>query len=175
MQPCKNGCGWSAFKSGTRQYDTCCTHCKPGGIGRHAHDCATKNQRVSSASEADAKATEDERLKREAAERANEEDERSRREAAERAMKLDKGESARSDSEYSGSDDDQDFDDDYVPDPPRTPSSSVLTGSPVGSGSASPSSFGTGSAPGSTSKPPRGPKSRKTRKTQPTPNMHSID
>ncbi len=38
---CRNKCGWSAF----RTFETCCWHCKPGGKGTHARDCASKNKK----------------------------------------------------------------------------------------------------------------------------------
>eukprot|EP00930_Biecheleria_cincta_P034822 TRINITY_DN2400_c0_g1_i2.p1 TRINITY_DN2400_c0_g1~~TRINITY_DN2400_c0_g1_i2.p1 ORF type:complete len:262 (+),score=38.42 TRINITY_DN2400_c0_g1_i2:118-903(+) len=41
MRSCREGCGWSAFKT----HPTCCTVCR-GPEGPHADDCGRKNQRL---------------------------------------------------------------------------------------------------------------------------------
>lgn len=40
-KPCKNGCGWTAYKT----YETCCKQCR-GTYGPHSRDCALKSKRT---------------------------------------------------------------------------------------------------------------------------------
>ena len=189
MLPCTNGCGWSAYKLQTRQYSTCCTHCKPGGMGPHAKDCATKNKKVLPAAaaaelgcadvlaEADTETAGEQRSRREAAEeevrkageplsRTEAEEDRENSQELSEESELETEESDGSDPEYTGRGGDSDQDSDDEPDLRRTPPSGcAVKGGSYASGFASPSPASpcpadSGSPSCGPAKSPRRPKSR---------------